>query len=293
MREYAASRWVVVAQATDLLPQSARVVQAGEVEVALIRTATGFFALDNACPHTGGPLGEGLVQGNIVTCPLHGWQFDCTTGACLTEKGQRQKGYAVKIDQEQVWVEVPAATQPAVAETWMAVAEASELRPGTVRPVQVGAMNIALICTTDGIHALDNTCAHEGGPLGEGSVEGTTITCPLHGWQFNSRTGRCLTEKGQRQHTFATKVEQGKVWVQVASSTTVAKPAEGPAGKKSRVEIWKTAKHGIDVWPDILRYAQEGTPMAAIDDPDLERMKWYGYFYRKNNDNNHYQGLRG
>ena len=37
-----------------------------------------------------------------------------------------------------------------------------------------------------------------------------------------------------------------------------------------------------------LAYAQEGTPMAAIDEADLERMKWYGYFYRKNNDNNHY-----
>jgi hypothetical protein len=51
----------------------------------------GVFALDNACPHTGGPLGEGLVQSNIVTYPLHGWQFDCTTGACLTEKGSARK----------------------------------------------------------------------------------------------------------------------------------------------------------------------------------------------------------
>ena len=149
-------------------------------------------------------------------------------------------------------------------------------------------MTIALVCTTAGIHALDNTCAHEGGPLGEGSVEGTTVTCPLHGWQFNAKTGTCLTEKEQRQRTFATKVEQGKVWVRVAPDSTVVKPAEAPASKQSRVEIWKAAKHGIDVWPDILRYAQEGTPMAAIDEADLERMKWYGYFYRKNNDNNHY-----
>ena len=288
MREHAASRWVAVAQATDLVPQSARVVRAGELELALIHTTAGFFALGNACPHTGGPLGEGLVQGNIVTCPLHGWQFDCTTGTCLTEKGQHQPRYAVKIDQEQVWVEVPAATQPAVAEVWTVVAEASALLPGTIRPVQAGGMTIALVCTTAGIYALDNTCAHEGGPLGEGSVEGTTVTCPLHGWQFNAKTGRCLTEKEQRQRTFATKVEQGKVWVRVVSDSTVVKSAEAPARKQSRVEIWKAAKHGIDVWPDILRYAQEGTPMAAIDDTDLERMKWYGYFYRKNNDNNHY-----
>ena len=47
------------------------------------------------------------------------------------------------------------------------------------------------------------------------------------------------------------------------------------------VEIWKQEKHGFDVWPDVLRYAADKTPMSAIDDPDLERMKWHGFFYRK------------
>lgn len=47
------------------------------------------------------------------------------------------------------------------------------------------------------------------------------------------------------------------------------------------VEAWKAQKHGLDVWPDVLRYAEANTPMKAIDTPDLERMKWYGFFYRK------------
>jgi len=47
------------------------------------------------------------------------------------------------------------------------------------------------------------------------------------------------------------------------------------------VEAWKTEKHGFDVWPDIERYAQARTPMQEIETPDLERMKWYGAFYRK------------
>ena len=47
------------------------------------------------------------------------------------------------------------------------------------------------------------------------------------------------------------------------------------------VEVWKAAKHGFDVWPDILRWAQEGTPHDAIDERDLQRMKWYGLFWRK------------
>src|SRR5262249_25108757 len=47
------------------------------------------------------------------------------------------------------------------------------------------------------------------------------------------------------------------------------------------VEVWKAEKHGFDVWPDVLRYAQAHTPMAEIEAADLERMKWYGAFYRK------------
>ena len=47
------------------------------------------------------------------------------------------------------------------------------------------------------------------------------------------------------------------------------------------VEDWKAEKHGFDVWPDVERYAAVGTPMKDIDSADLERMKWYGYFYRK------------
>jgi ferredoxin-nitrite reductase len=47
------------------------------------------------------------------------------------------------------------------------------------------------------------------------------------------------------------------------------------------VEIWKAAKHGFDVWPDILRWAQTGTPHHRIEEPDLQRMKWYGLFWRK------------
>ena len=46
-------------------------------------------------------------------------------------------------------------------------------------------------------------------------------------------------------------------------------------------EVWKAAKHGFDVWPDVLRWAQEGTPHHRIDETDLQRMKWYGLFWRK------------
>ena len=46
-------------------------------------------------------------------------------------------------------------------------------------------------------------------------------------------------------------------------------------------EVWKAQKHSFEVWPDVLRHAAARTPMAGIETPDLERMKWYGFFYRK------------
>ena len=49
----------------------------------------------------------------------------------------------------------------------------------------------------------------------------------------------------------------------------------------NKVEAWKAEKHGFDVWPDVTTHARAATPMAEIAESDLERMKWYGIFYRK------------
>ena len=215
----------------------------------------------------------------------------------------KQRTYAVKIVKDEVLVEVPeAAPETADAKArlnlgstgdWVAVSDAAETTPGTARTVMVGKTAIALVCSNEGLFALENTCAHEGGSLGEGSVEGTTVTCPLHGWKFDCKTGQCLTERPYRQRTYETKVEQGKVWVRAlpapqAAIASASSDAADPAIQKSAVETWKSAKHGLDVWPDVLRHAQQKTPMSKIETPELERMKWYGFFYRKNNDNNHY-----
>ncbi len=49
-------------------------------EIAIFRFHGKYYAIDNLCPHAGGPLGEGPVENGIVTCPWHGWQFDIATG---------------------------------------------------------------------------------------------------------------------------------------------------------------------------------------------------------------------
>jgi nitrite reductase/ring-hydroxylating ferredoxin subunit len=87
-----------VAETTELQPGEGKVVQAGGREVALFNVEGKFCAIDNTCVHRGGPLGEGMLEGSIVTCPWHGWKYDVTTGKCATAPGREVSAYEVKVE---------------------------------------------------------------------------------------------------------------------------------------------------------------------------------------------------
>ena len=95
------------------------------------------------------------------------------------------------------------------------VADVSELPPGTGKEVMAGDQVVALFNVEGAIHALDGICPHAGGPLAEGTLRGTIITCPWHGWQFDVTDGRnCLNPK--ICHTrFKVRVEGTDVYVDI------------------------------------------------------------------------------
>lgn len=70
--------------------------------------------------------------------------------------------------------------------------EASELEPGEGRSIRAGQHEVALFNVDGEYHAIDNHCTHEGGPLGEGMVEGRTVICPWHFAEFDVTTGASL-----------------------------------------------------------------------------------------------------
>src|SRR5687767_7660627 len=73
--------WVDVCQVDDIPVRGARVVKTPAGCIALFRTIDGaIFALDDKCPHKGGPLSQGIVHGRSVTCPLHNWVIGLDTG---------------------------------------------------------------------------------------------------------------------------------------------------------------------------------------------------------------------
>lgn len=69
-----------VAKLEDLAPGRCLCVEIGEIEVALCNVEGTIHALDNVCPHAGGPLGEGVLAGAFIKCPWHGWRFHVQTG---------------------------------------------------------------------------------------------------------------------------------------------------------------------------------------------------------------------
>lgn len=82
----------------DIPVQGARVVKTVFGCVAIFRTADDqVFALDDRCPHKGGPLSEGIVHGTSVTCPLHNWVFDMATGLAQGADDGRINTYAVHV----------------------------------------------------------------------------------------------------------------------------------------------------------------------------------------------------
>jgi NAD(P)H-dependent nitrite reductase small subunit len=91
--------------------------------------------------------------------------------------------------------------------TMTKVAKASEIPPGTGKVVETGGKTIAVFNCEGTFYATDNTCRHRGGPLGEGSLSGTTVTCPWHGWEYDVTSGACQMDPSIKVATYDVKIE--------------------------------------------------------------------------------------
>ena len=77
------SERVTVAKVDELSPGNGMVAEVNGRSLAVFNVDGTFHVIDNTCVHRGGPLGEGDLEGDVVTCPWHGWEFNVTTGACV------------------------------------------------------------------------------------------------------------------------------------------------------------------------------------------------------------------
>lgn len=95
------------------------------------------------------------------------------------------------------------------------VARLAEVPERRGRVVVAGGRAVALFRRGDRVFALDNTCVHNGGPLGEGEVDDGYVACPWHGWRYDLETGTSPLNPAVRVPTFAAWVADGTVWVEV------------------------------------------------------------------------------
>lgn len=65
--------------------------------------------ISGVCPHAGGPLGQGMLDGAILTCPFHAWEFNCLSGVCTMDDSVTVPTYPVRIDGASVMADLPAA----------------------------------------------------------------------------------------------------------------------------------------------------------------------------------------
>jgi len=94
-------------RADEIPAGGSKVVQIGDRRIAIFHFEERFYALDDTCPHQGGPLGEGYLEaGGVVSCPWHAWTFDLKTGISPIDKDVAVACHPVRVENGQLIVEI-------------------------------------------------------------------------------------------------------------------------------------------------------------------------------------------
>lgn len=99
---------VVVLKRADVPDGGGTIVDVNaELAIAVFRAGDSFYAIDNRCPHKGGPLGEGSLEDMVVTCPWHGFMVDLRTGVCPRTPWLRVRTFPVEMVRDDVRIRIP------------------------------------------------------------------------------------------------------------------------------------------------------------------------------------------
>lgn len=121
-------------------------------------------------------------------------------------------------------------------EGYVAVAASELLEDGKGTTFAVRGENVAVFRAGGTIYAIPDACTHEDGPLGEGELDGTVVTCPYHDWRFDITDGSCLTDPKRPVGCFAARERDGFIWVgRRTREGTRARGGEHDDGLKTRL----------------------------------------------------------
>lgn len=128
-------RWIRTARCEDIPLREARSVRMADRDIAIFNLGDRFLAIDNRCPHKGGPLSDGIVSGTTVVCPLHAAKVNLETGNVLNTSGAPQcvAAFPTRVEGGVVLLELP--IQPLAEEKMPGVCVEKTVQiPGTIQP---------------------------------------------------------------------------------------------------------------------------------------------------------------
>ena len=99
-------RYLAVGWIHEISPGRPKVIREGDLQIAVFNLGGVFYAIDNICPHSGGPLAKGVLQGEVLECPWHGWQFNIKTGLSPIIPEACVKTYPIHVKRGQVLIDL-------------------------------------------------------------------------------------------------------------------------------------------------------------------------------------------
>jgi nitrite reductase/ring-hydroxylating ferredoxin subunit len=184
------------------IPEGERkIVRVDGLSIGVFHHNGAWYALRNSCLHRGGPVATGTLDGDTLTCPWHGFEYNVTNGALLEDENIKLEMFPVTIQGNDVLIRVPVsapepaeqAAQPAAGPVRPKLKAnefyASDLASGHARLVYVDGLPVAVFNVGGSFFATQEACTHAAGPLSEGTLEGQHIICPLHGSCFDVTDG--------------------------------------------------------------------------------------------------------
>ncbi len=196
---------IFVANADEILAGQRKIIDVDGVSIGVFHHGDAWVALQNSCLHRGGPVCEGGLEENTLTCPWHGYQYDVRSGELLLDRTSSLQKFPVEIRDGDVYIRVrtlirdPVSLPDDVLLTAAPAAEEAELAenefqiaavlPGGITEVGVDGEPVAVYNVEGHYYATQARCTHLGGPLSHGRLDGHNVFCPWHESCFDVRTG--------------------------------------------------------------------------------------------------------
>jgi nitrite reductase (NADH) small subunit len=99
---------------------------------------------------------------------------------------------------------------------FLRAAKKEEVPPGSIREFELDGKTVAVANVDGKLYAINNTCLHRGGPLGQGELEGEVVTCPWHGWQYDVTSGKVMLNPAVGVDTYPVELRGEDIFVDVS-----------------------------------------------------------------------------